>query len=55
MKTALRFACAIAELNGMVRNTCRIPAAPDTLPFDVITTPNPKQAPVLALISAITG
>ena len=55
MKTALRFACAIAELNGMVRNTCCIPDVPDTLPFVVTTTPNPKQARVLALISASTA
>lgn len=43
------------ELNGIVRNTCRLPgAAPDTLPFDVTTTPNLKQVRALELISTIT-
>lgn len=49
------FATLMAELNGIVRNTCRLPgAAPDTLPFDVTTTPNLKQARALELISTIT-
>lgn len=45
----------MAELKGIVRNTCRIPGtALDTRPSDVTATPNPEQARVLALISAIT-
>lgn len=49
------FSTLMAELNGIVRNTCRIPgAALDMLPFDITTTPNPKQARALELISAIT-
>ncbi len=48
------FSTLMAELGGIVRNTCRTPdAGLDALPFDVTTTPNPKQARALELIRAI--
>lgn len=48
------FATLMAELGGIVRNTCRTPGAgPDALAFDVTTTPKPKQARALELIKAI--
>jgi hypothetical protein len=44
----------MADLGSIVRNTCRTPASGhDALPFDVTTTPNPKQARALELIKAI--
>lgn len=48
------FSTLLAELGTIVRNTCRTPASGhDALPFDVTTTPNPKQARALELIRAI--
>lgn len=48
------FSTLLAELGTIVRNTCRTPdSGHDALPFDVTTTPNPKQARALELIRAI--
>lgn len=48
------FSTLLTELGTIVRNTCRTPACGhDALPFDVTTTPNPKQARALELIRAI--
>ena len=44
----------MAQLQGIVRNTCRTPnSAPDAPTFQVITTPNPKQKRALELIGQI--
>jgi transposase len=49
------FPTLLAELATIVRNTCRTPGAgPEAPTFDVLTTPNPKQARARALIDAIT-
>jgi transposase len=49
------FATLLAELATIVRNTCRTHGAgPEAPTFDVLTTPNPKQARARALIDAIT-
>ena len=48
------FATLMAELGGIVRNTCRTPSAgPDAPTFDVVTTPNPTQRHALDLIKQI--
>lgn len=48
------FSTLMSELGAIVRNTCRTPGSGhDALPFDVTTTPNPKQARALELIKAI--
>ncbi len=48
------FCTLLAELGTIVRNTCRTPnAGPDAPTFNVLTTPNPKQARVLALVQTI--
>ena len=48
------FATLMAELAGIVRNTCRTPqAAPDAPTFKVVTTPNAKQQRALDLIQQI--
>jgi transposase len=48
------FSTLMAELGSIVRNTCRTPdAGQDSLPFDVTTIPNPKQARALELIGTI--
>ena len=48
------FSTLLAELGTIVRNTCSTPdSGHDALPFDVTTTPNPKQARALELIRAI--
>jgi transposase len=44
----------MAELQGIVRNTCRTPGgAADAPTFEIITTPNPKQKRALELIGQI--
>jgi hypothetical protein len=49
------FPTLLADLATIVRNTCRTPGAgPEAPTFDVLTTPNPKQARARALIDAIT-
>ena len=48
------FTTLMAELGGIVRNTCRTPSAgPDAPTFDVVTTPNPTQRHALDLIKQI--
>ena len=49
------FRTMMAELSGIVRNTCRLPGADpsESATFPVTTTPNPKQARALALLDAI--
>ena len=48
------FQTMMAELSGIVRNTCRRHGAEPSEPtFRMITTPNPKQARALALLDAI--
>ena len=48
------FATLLEELATIVRNTCRTPQlSPDTLTFDVLTTPNAKQQRALELIRQI--
>jgi transposase len=48
------FASLLEELATIVRNTCRTPQlGPDTLTFDVLTTPNAKQQRALELIRRI--
>ncbi|MDR0378976.1 MAG: hypothetical protein LBI62_03365 [Candidatus Accumulibacter sp.] len=51
---AYGFQTLMADLSTLVRNTCRDPsAAPDTPPFEVITTPTPTQRRALDLIEQI--
>ena len=48
------FSTLMAELGGIVRNTCRTPSAgPDAPMFDIVTTPNPTQRHALDLIKQI--
>ena len=48
------FASLLEELATIVRNTCRTPhVGPDTLTFEVLTTPNAKQQRALELIRQI--
>lgn len=48
------FATLMAELGGIVRNTCRTSVAgADAATFDVVTTPNPTQRHALELIQQI--
>jgi len=48
------FSTLMAELGGIVRNTCRTPSAgPDAPTFDIVTTPNPTQRHALDLIKQI--
>ena len=48
------FATLLGELATIVRNTCRTPhAGPDAPTFNVVTTPNPKQARALELLQEI--
>ena len=48
------FQTLMAELQGIVRNTCRTPGgAADAPTFEIITTPNPKQKRALELIGQI--
>ena len=48
------FSTLMAELAGIVRNTCRTPGARDNAPtFDILTTPNVTQRHALALIHQI--
>ena len=48
------FSTLMAELAGIVRNTCRTPQAePDAPTFKVVTTPNAKQQRALDLIQQI--
>jgi transposase len=48
------FSTLLAELGNIVRNTCRTPGAGQDAPtFDVTTTPNPKQARALELLTNI--
>jgi transposase len=48
------FSTLMAELSTLVCNTCRVPgAAPDTPPFEVLTTPTPAQRRALDLIEQI--
>ena len=48
------FSTLLAELAGIVRNTCRTPnAGPDAPTFDVVTSPNAKQQRALDLIQQI--
>ena len=48
------FSTLMAELGGVVRNTCRTPAAGTHDPtFDIVTTPNPTQRHALDLIKQI--
>jgi len=48
------FQTMMAELSGIVRNTCRRHGAEPSEPtFRMITTPNPKQARALALLDTI--
>jgi hypothetical protein len=48
------FCTLLAELGTIVRNTCRTPSAgPDAPTFNVLTTPNPKQTRILALVQTI--
>ena len=41
------------ELATIVRNTCRAPEAPETAPFQITTTANPKQRRALELLGSI--
>ena len=48
------FSTLLADLAGIVRNTCRTPnAAPDAPTFDLITTPNAKQQRAFELLKLI--
>jgi len=48
------FCTLLAELGTIVRNTCRTPSTgPDAPTFNVLTTPNPKQTRILALVQTI--
>jgi len=48
------FSTLMAELAGIVRNTCRTPGARDDAPtFDIVTTPNITQSHALELIQQI--
>ena len=48
------FQTLLAELQGIVRNTCRTPgSAADAPTFQIITTPNDKQKRALELIGQI--
>ena len=48
------FSTLLADLAGIVRNTCRTPsAAPDAPTFDITTTPNPKQQRAFELLRQI--
>jgi transposase len=48
------FSTLMAELGGIVRNTCRTPAAgPHDPTFEIVTTPNPTQRHALDLIKQI--
>ncbi len=48
------FSTLMAELAGIVRNTCRTPGARDDAPtFDIVTTPNVTQRRALELIQQI--
>ena len=48
------FRTMMTELSGIVRNICRRRGAEPSEPtFQMITTPNPKQARALALLDAI--
>jgi hypothetical protein len=48
------FQSLLAELSAIVRNTCRTKgAAPDSAPFELVTTPNAKQRRALDLLHAI--
>ena len=48
------FSTLMAELAGIVRNTCRTPGARDDAPtFDIVTTPNVTQRHALELIQQI--
>ncbi len=48
------FSTLMAEMAGIVRNTCRTPGARDDAPtFDIITTPNVTQRRALELIQQI--
>jgi transposase len=48
------FSTLMAELGGIVRNTCRTPAAEPHHPtFEIVTTPNPTQRHALDLIKQI--
>ena len=48
------FSTLLAELAGIVRNTCRTPnAAPDAPTFHVVTTPNTKQQRAFELLRKI--
>jgi hypothetical protein len=48
------FASLLEELATIVRNTCRTPqVGPDTLTFEILTTPNAKQQRALELIRQI--
>lgn len=48
------FSTLMAELGGIVRNTCRTPAAgPHDPTFEIVTTPNPTQRHALDLIKHI--
>ena len=45
----------MADLAGIVRNTCRTPqAGPDAPTFEVLTTPNSKQQRAFELLQQIT-
>ena len=48
------FQTLMAELHGIVRNTCRTPGgATDAPTFEIITTPNSTQKRALELIAQI--
>jgi transposase len=48
------FKTLLAELQGIVRNTCRTPSsAADAATFEIVTTPNEKQKRALELIAQI--
>jgi hypothetical protein len=47
------FSTLMAELSTLVRNTCRVPGATNTPPFEILTTPTPAQRRALDLIEQI--
>jgi transposase len=48
------FSTLLADLAGIVRNTCRAPtAAPDAPTFQLVTTPNAKQHPAFQMLERI--
>jgi hypothetical protein len=47
------FSTRMAELSTLVRNTCRVPGAPDAPHFKILTTPTPAQRRALELIEQI--